>query len=218
MPSQRPGKIVATILFVLVMCSVLPAANREIVLDSLYLEDGRLFVDFHISNLLDDKTLEGLRKGFTSRIVHQVRLWKTTKIVSSIAAEVEYSVIALYDNWEKKYAIVTNNERRLTGNIERLRRQCSVVTAMEIADTSQVKDNTTYYLSIHSIFQPMSDDSYGDLREWISKKSDHPKPNKKSRGRFFGMLLELMGFGDSSLNYKSPDFVLRNKSQLRFVE
>ena len=190
-------------------------------MDSLYVQSGKLCTDFHITNLLDDKTIEGLQKGFTSKVEHQVRLWKTSKLVSSIQSEKILDIIVMYDNWEKKYAIFSENEKRLTTKIERLHKQCSQVSALPISDISELDENSKFYISIQSTFQPMSDEAYNELRKWISKKPENEitKDQKgKNRGRFFGVLLDLMGYGDSSFRQKTPDFFIRNTLQIEFVD
>ena len=206
-------------IFLFILCASVRAADKKIELDSLYIDQDQLFINFQIKNLLDDKTIEGLQRGFTSQVTHQVRLWKTTKLVSSIAAEVNHVVIIYYDNWDKKYAIVSENEKRLTGNIERLHEQCSQVTNLELTQIANLDAQSKYYISIQSAFQPMSNEAYNELRDWVSKKPNNQGSAnpKKSRGRFFGVLLDLMGFGDSSFNFKSRDFFIRNNSQIQFV-
>ena len=117
--------------------------------------------------------------------------------------------------------IFTENEKRLTTNVERLRKQCSQVSGFPITEFSELDENSRFYISIQSTFQPMSDEAYNELRNWISRKPENePNENQKgkSRGRFFGVLLDLMGYGDSSFRHKTPDFFKRNTSQIEFVD
>jgi hypothetical protein len=207
------------ILLLLLWISLTPAADTKLEIDSLFVEQDQLYINFHINNLLEKKTIEGLQRGFTSQIEHQVRLWKTTKLVSSIEAEVSHTIIIYYDSWENKFAIVRENEKRLTGNVDRLTDQCSNVTGLYLTLTTKLNAESKYYISIQSSFQPMSDEAYNDLREWMSQKPDKTSENKtpKKRGRILGVFLDLMGFGDSNIICKSRDFYIRNNSEIEFV-
>lgn len=208
------------VLIILLSMTRIQAADNNIKMDSLYVDEDQLVIDFHIKNLLDEKTIEGLQRGFTSQVKHQVLLWKTTKLVSSIAAQVNHTIIIFYDNWENKFAIVQENEKRLTTNIERLQKQSSTISGIKLAVVANLDAESKYYISIQSSFQPMSDEAYNELRDWMSKKPVDPnkEDSPKKRGRFFGVFMDLMGFGDSNFNLKSQDFFVRNNSEIEFVD
>ncbi len=196
-------------------------AERKIVIDSLAIGNDDLFVNYHIDGLLNDKIIEGLERGFTSQIVHHVELWKKKKVMSSISGEIVHTFSIYYDNWERKFVIITEDEKRITSQIEILREHCAVIKNLPIAKISSLEQKGKYYVSISVAFQPMSAESYQELRQWLSGQGnpdEKVKPKRNRRGRFFGVLLDLMGFGDKSFTFKSKDFILQDPKHISFSQ
>jgi len=197
------------------------AAERKIVLDSLAIDNDELLVNYHIDGLLNDKIIEGLERGFTSQIVHHVELWKKKKLMSTISAEIVHSFSIYFDNWERKFVIITEDEKRITSKIEILREHCAVIQNLPIAKISNLEQKGHYYVSIRTTFQPMSAESYQELRQWLSGRGNSDpklKPKRKRRGRFFGVLMDLMGFGDKSFTFKSKNFVIKDTNHIEFSQ
>jgi hypothetical protein len=195
-------------------------AETKITIDSLTIVGDHLTLCYHIDNLLDDRMLEGLQRGLTSEILHHVQLWRSKNLVSRIEAEKYYSIKVFYDTWEGKFAIATEFENRLTSNMATLQRICSVIENLPLAATSAVDENTKYYITIQTTFQPISDESYAALRKWVSGKSQAKETEKMpvKRGRIFGMLVDLMGFGDKVISFKSNDFIVQYPLHVEFLK
>ncbi len=190
---------------------------RRIVLDSLEIHNGQLCVSYHVDNLFNEKMVQGLESGFTSDIIHQISLWKSQKVISSVVDEALITVKVYYDDWDNKYAIVTEKEKRLTTQINRVKEMCSVITSFPLTDSTTLETDAKYYLTIQLKIQPISTEKYQELRQWISGGSDPPKPTTRTkRNRFFEMLIDVMGFGDKTLAFNSKHFYVKDK--VRFLK
>ena len=216
-----PRRALIIALLPLLILAAVHGAEREITIDSLVISGDRLLLGYHIENLMNDKIIEGLQRGFTSEIVHHIQVWRSKKLFSQIACEKFYSIKVFYDNWEGKFAIATESENRLTSNVETLRRICSAIENLSLADTTSIEKNSKYYLTIQTTFQPISNESYQELRNWVSGQSQAEAPVRSKpakRGRIFAVLLDLMGFGDKVVSFKSGNFILRHPSRIEFLE
>ncbi|MBN2001049.1 hypothetical protein JW935_26120 [candidate division KSB1 bacterium] len=194
------------------------SAPRKILLDSLDVRDGRLCLSYHVENLFNKKMLQGLESGFTSDIIHQISLWKSQKVISSIVDETLLTVKVYFDDWESKYAIVTEKEKRLTTQINKVKEMCSIISVLPLADSISIEPDTKYYLTIQLKVQPISTEKYQELRQWISGGSDPPKSTTRTkRNRFFEMLIDVMGFGDKTLAFKSKSFYIQD-GNIQFIK
>jgi len=210
-----------SLLFFQLTVTIIFGADRKIYLDSLFVEDGSLFFSFHISGLMNEKAVRALERGLTSEIVQHVQLWQTKKIYSQVIFEDYYRVKVYFDNWDEKYVISAPSERRLTADQQTVQYLCTHVNKLKIADSSQVDVNARYYLSIQTAFQPISDESYHELRNWVAGKArpeDQDKKKVRKKGTFFGVLFDLMGFGDKEITFKSKDFSIDRNGHIRYLE
>jgi hypothetical protein len=191
------------------------AAERKIVVDSLVIKDNHLCLSYHIDGLLNNTTIQGLERGLTSEVLHHIRLWKSKKLFSSISSETLISIKILYDNWEDKFRIVTDTENRLTTQVETVRQFCSEVRNYVLTDVTELEAEGKYYISVETTFKPVSAETYEDLNSWLSGKSgsdSKEKPKEGGQNKVFGVLMNVMGFGDKVLSYKSGDFIIENNS------
>ena len=209
------------IIFLFFFVFALQAAERKIQVDSLKVNSNDLILSYHIDGLLSNNTIQGLERGLTSEVLHHVRLWKRKKLFSAISAEVFISIKLYYDNWEDKFRIITDTENRLTTQVETVREFCSQVKDFPLIDVSDLEIDNKYYISIETIFKPVSAETYQDLSEWLSGSSnsnEKEKPKKSGENRVFGVLLNAMGFGDKVLTYKSKDFIFLENNVIQFLE
>ena len=198
-------------------------AERKIIIDSLFVNEGHLVACYHIDGLLDQKLVEGLQKGFTSEIVHHIRLWRSKALISSLVAEIFYPITINYDNWETKYAITTESESRLTAQIETVREKCTILRDYPLAQISDLDPGGKYYVDIQVTIQPISAQKYQELREWLSSGSGDEErrgdqPERIKRGRFFGVLINLLGFGDKRISVKTDDFIVLPRGDIEYVQ
>lgn len=206
------------LLWTIVLCSPAVAAKRQIVLDSLWVQQGELRLSFHVDDLLDDKAIQGLQRGFTSEISHLVQLWQVKGVISQVMVQLPLIIRVYHDNWSQKFAVISEAESRLTSQIETLRRICTSVQAAAIVPTARIEPDARLFLTVTTTFQPISDETYGELRAWVSgRTSDNSKASLK-RGRFFGFLVDLLGFGDRALHFKTDSFVITAEGTLQYVK
>ena len=194
-------------------------ADEKIVIDSLCVSDGVLVLNFHVQGLLDDKFIDGLKNGLTSQIVHQIGLWRDRTLFNSLPVELFYGVKVYFDNFEKKFMIVTETERRLTASVETLRDFCCHVKDFPLISVAAIDANSKYYLSINSTLQPVSSETIEGLSGWLSGQppSESAEPRKSKRRRIWGVLVSMLGFGDKTISVKSRDFYVRNNEIIEYA-
>ena len=209
------------ILALFIFLVTVQAAERKILVDSLTVNSNNLLLSYHIDGLLSNNTIQGLERGLTSEVLHHIRLWKSKKLFSAISSEVFISIKLYYDNWEDKFRIITDTENRLTTQVETVREFCSQVRNFPLIDISELEPNNKYYISIETTFKPVSAETYQDLSEWLSGSSnseEKEKPKKGGQNKIFGVLLNVMGFGDKVLSYKTKDFIISEDKKIQFLE
>ena len=194
------------------------AARRQVVVDSLWVHQHKLHLRFHVEGLLDDKAIQGLERGFTSEVNHLVQLWQVKGVLSQVV-ETRPVIIRIYhDNGSQKFAIVTETESRLTSQIETLRQMSTTVPELVVADASRLEADARFFVTISTLFQPISDETYGELRAWVSGRSRSNGGHSVKRGRFFGFLFDLLGFGDRALQVRTGTFYLDRSGSLHYLE
>jgi hypothetical protein len=187
------------------------AAEKQVVIDSVFVEQNDLCITFHVDGLFDPKTIQGLERGFIAEIIYKVQLWQERLIFSNQLQERVASIKVYYDNWEEKFAIVSENQNRLTAHMETVLDLCTVMQALPIIEKNELDFGKSYFLTIKAILQPISDESLKDLQDWLAGR---PQPRQGEReeqsgkDNIFDFVVGLMGFGDRELNLKSDSFFL----------
>jgi hypothetical protein len=188
------------------------SADRRIYFDSLTVDDGGISLHYHIPELIDDQSLEVLRRGVTSQIVHHIQLWQKKTLFSPLIKEYYYSQRIYFDNWEKKYRIITPDENRLTTQLETVKEKCSKLENFWIIALNDLIENQDYFLSINVTFQPISAESYNALSD-IFQENDRQSQEGKKSSNYLNILANLLGLGDKEFSLKTDEFrVLSNGS------
>ena len=206
--------------FFILLISVKSAysAGLSVSIDSLRIESGFLMIDVHADGLLDSKMIDGLQRGLKSQVRYRIQLWQKKKFLSRLVIEQYYDVMLYYDNWDRKFTYETPGERRSTNSIERVRNACTDVKNIPLEVVEKLDPHARYYISVEVKFEPISDEGYQELQNWLRRNRDrngstedkYKKQNKKShgKGRMFGMLINLLGFGDKVETAKTELFSL----------
>lgn len=211
---HRLAATAAKIACLLLILHVPAWGKGRIIVDSLSMRNYHLCLSFHLQDFFDEKMIQDLERGLVSEVRHHVQLWQRRGLYSSIEKDTSVVLRLYYDNWTKKYALASKTENRLTSRPEALIEKSSCIAGLLLANV-----NTTgkYYLTIQSTFQPISDDTYAELHDWVSGQEDDVSPPAR-RGRFFAFLTDLLGFGDRQCDFKTQDFVLTPQAELRFIK
>ena len=215
-------KIYITILLIIMVSSVLNAAGRRIVIDSLKVDDSEmLFIDFHAEGLIDDKISEGLLKGRTSTLEYKVQLWgKKAGILNQLIHENYIRFKLSYDFWDKKYVVLSQKESRMTTSIETVRDKTSEFFDHPMIDCKKLNSEIQYVLSIEANLKPLSVENYEEIKSWLSgeikdidiKKVDDPKNQEQGvKSGVLRMFMAITGFGDKIINGKSRPFIVEGK-------
>ena len=212
------NKIFSTILLSIVCISLLQAANKRVVIDSVKINSGSLVIDFCVDGMIDNKVAEGLRKGLTSTIEYQIQLWeKKGGWINNLITQQDVRMKVYYDNWENKYVIMSAEEKRLTSSLETVREKCSQIPGVTISPIKKLKKNRKYFLMVKAVLRPLSVENYQEIKNWISGRAknldlknldDTKKQEKKFKGGLLKMFLALTGFGDRVISGKSEIFII----------
>lgn len=207
-----------TTLFLIIIFIVKGFAGESVVIDSLRAADGELALSYHIENILSAKSSQALERGITSEVVHHIQLWQKKGFINPLEKEYIYSVKIFYDSWEKKYRILSEDENRLTSKIETVKEKCSVVKSLPIVRLADLQQNKKYFISIGVTFQPISAESYNALSDIFGKEEKQQQGEKKNKQGYFGVLVNLLGFGDKEFSGKSQDFRITDTGLIDFVK
>ncbi len=211
-------KYLLTSLFIIVYISLLQAAGKRVVIDSVKINSETVVLDFHVDEIIDEKVAEGLLKGLTSTIEYQIELWeKRAGLINHLITQQDIRMKVFYDNWEHKYVIMSTDEKRLTNSIETIKEKCSQIRNYEVIPINKLKTKNNYFFNIKVILRPLSIENYQEIKHWLSGRAqnfklddldDTEKQEKKLRGGLFKMFLALTGFGDRVISGKCDDFMI----------
>ncbi len=196
--------------YILMFCGLIiqAYAGQRVKLDSLVLDDGVVLLSYHIDKLLDDKSIEALERGITSEVVHHIQIWKRQNFINPMVHEETYPVKIFYDNWEKKYRIVSEDENRLTSNLQTVISKCTQVENLPLLAAEELEPGEKYYLSINVTFQPISAESYNAISDIFTDDSEKPELKQEKKGGFMSVLVNLLGFGDKEYSLKTKNFII----------
>ncbi len=192
------------------------ATGKRLFIDSVRVNSGRLSLDFHAEDMLDEKVVEGLQRGLTSTIEYQIELWeKRGKLINHLLGQRSIRLKVFYDPWEHKYVIMSPEEKRLTSSLETVRQRCSTVQNCELIAIDELKSKHRYFIEVKLILKPLSLENYQEIKHWLSGKAkdfklndldDTQKQEQQFKRGLFRLFLALTGFGDRVISGRSPDF------------
>jgi len=191
-------------------------AGKSVVIDSLQVDDGNLTISYHINDLLGEKGMQALQRGITAEVVHHIQLWRKKGFINPLEKEYIYKIKIVYDNWERKYRIITKDEKRLTAQLETVKEKCTVLQGFPVAAIADLQENQKYFISISVTFQPISAESYNAVSDIFSRDENNKEENKKSG--YLGILVNLLGFGDKEFSSKSFDFTITDTGTIRLLK
>ncbi len=207
------------IIFVIASISLLQAANKRVVIDSVKANSGSLMLSFHVDEIIDEKVAEGLLKGLTSTIEYQVELWeKRGGVFNHLVIQQEIRMKVFFDNWEHKYVIMSAEEKRLTSSIETVKEKCSQIQNYAVIPIIKLKNKKSYFFNVKVILRPLSIENYQEIKHWLSGRAknfklddldDTEKQEKKLKGGLLKMFLALTGFGDRVISGKCNNFTIQ---------
>lgn len=183
--------------------------EKRLVIDSLYVQEQTLCLDFALKNPFDHKMIDGLKHGFISEITYAWKLWKKRFLFSSLVSENTLSIVLYYDNWQDKYAVITEKERRLSSDLETIRNRSTRFSQQQLIGLAEMDKNAFFYISIQTRFQPISDQTYKELSSWLAGDGNEQYHDKSHKpGKLFPIFLDLIGVGDRDFS-KSSGFSFR---------
>lgn len=196
-----------------------PAFPAEhIVIDELQIIDNSLCASYHINELLDEKSIDALKRGIKSEVVHNLQLWRRKGLINPVEVEKNHWIKIFWDNWEKKYRLETEDENRLTHSIETVKQKCTFVENYAIANLDDLEKNQKYHLSIDVTFQLISAESYNAISDIFSGDSKTTKEQEKRKSGFVSVLVNLLGFGDKDFSFKTKDFIINDQNKVEYVQ
>ncbi|NOZ62797.1 MAG: DUF4390 domain-containing protein [Calditrichaeota bacterium] len=212
-------KIYLLILWLTFLTSFLLADEKKVFIDSIGVKEGNLVVSFHTQGIFDDKTMQGLRRGLTSTFQYEIQLWeRKSRWVNSLIAGQSRRIKVYFDNWEKKFVVLSPEERRLTPSPEKVQRLCTEMSDMGLLPQKKISAKKKYFVTVKAILRPLSMENYQEIKNWLSGSAknldlknldDSKEQEKRFKGGFLKLLLSLTGFGDKIVSGKSQVFQMQ---------
>ena len=139
----------------------------RIAIDSLYVLDGAVRVDFHADSAVTVKLLEGLRRGLTASITYHVQVWQK-RWLSDLVAERRLEWKASFDNWERKFIVAGLGEKRLTASANTVREKWTQHRGVRLTETNRLQTGKNYFVVIEAFLEPVSKENLREIRGWLA--------------------------------------------------
>ena len=204
-------------LFGIALLSLLTRVHAEApVIDSLMVQDEFIHLSYHLEPVLDENTVQSLKRGAITSLTHHVQVWQDRPLVNTVVQEYIYPIQLSYDNWEHKFRIQMPGEERLTSNLKTIQEKCTQMQQIELVSVSDLEPDAEYCITIRVKFTPLSVDTYDAIRE-VLPESDQSN-RKQSRGSIWRTALNLLGLGDKTFSLKTKNFKLTPQNEIQYVE
>jgi len=224
-----------------------PRASNEglrLEIDSLYVLDGALRVDFHADSAVTVKLLDGLRRGLTASITYHVQVWQK-RWLSDLVAERRLEWKASFDNWDRKYIVAGLGEKRLTASANTVREKWTQHRGVRMTETSRLQSGKNYFVVIETFLEPVSKENLREIRGWLAgevkgvstpssradssaaagsgadstaRRVEAPADSTDEKPgiklRFLETLVNLIGFGGKKADTRSPIFQIEENTIL----
>ena len=180
--------------------------------------NGNLVFTFRIKDFITKDVLEGLQKGMTAAVEFQIQLWRARRNwIDQLVTDKSMRMRIVYDNWEKRYIVSTQQDEDIRMNEDGVQRFCSELVEYELEPLSSFRPDKQYYIGVRAVLQPLSIENIQGIKRWLTGevKDLNPKAIKstKSAGKKAGdwlldVVLNLTGFGDRLIEGKSRPFTV----------
>ena len=206
---------VSTFLLVFLLIASANARTRRVLIDSVSVQHDSLFVTFQAPGLFDNTVLKALRRGATTAIEYELRLWRDRKIVpDALVSTRRWRDQVVYDHLEMKYLFSEpDTSAGVLLDLEEVMHRCEHRTRELVYTPVSGLKPGRYFVSVSVVVEPLAVENYKELKRWVSgeartlaerlKKRDR---GREERGRLFQILLELTGFGDRVRGGRSLPF------------
>ena len=184
------------------------------------IENGQLLANFHVRDLLNTDVIKALQKGMTAAVEYEVQIWRDRSgWVNQLVVENRFRMKVSYDAWERRFILAERRGEYRLMNEDRVREKCSELIDFPLTPVENLDENGRYFVTVKVVLQPMSVESYNEIKRWLAGevKELHPKaikqtrdPGKKAGDWLMGLVLNLTGFGDRVINAKSASFTWEN--------
>ncbi|OQX87694.1 hypothetical protein B6D60_03370 [candidate division KSB1 bacterium 4484_87] len=209
-------KIFTLIFWLTLITTFLHADEKKVLIDSVSVKEGNIVVSFHAQGIFDEKVIQGLRRGLTSTFQYEVQLWeRKSRWVNSLIISQSRRIKVYFDNWEKKYLVLSPEERRLTASLEKVQKHCTRLENVALIPLTKISPKKKYFVSVKAVLRPLSMENYQEIKNWLSGSAknldvknldDSEEQERRIKGGFLKLLLSLTGFGDKVISGKSNDF------------
>ncbi|MDZ7723762.1 MAG: DUF4390 domain-containing protein [candidate division KSB1 bacterium] len=188
------------------------------VVDTLVVRDGMLVMSYHLKPVLDDNTVNSLKRGAITRLSHQIQVWRDRPLINNIVREYEYPVQLSYDNWEHKFRIQMPGEDRLTSNLETIRKKCTQMQEIELIPVNDLEPDAQYCITIRVKFAPLSVDTYDAIRGVLPESNESQRRGAGHSGSIWQTALNLLGLGDKTFSLKTDNFRITSDRAIEYID
>jgi len=214
-------------MMLLVMRTGASAQNNDVTVDSLWVADGALYMNFSIQGLFTDQVVESMEKGISVMIDYQVTLWRKRRSwFDRNEAYRAFRYKVKYNKFDRRYIWLSRTERRTTTSFDKIKTLCGMQSALAVADIADIERGAVYYITIKGILKPHTLEDFDDAKNWLSGEikdtdlNELKKPKKaqeKISGSLFGIFKGITGFGDRVYNGESREFTVTPSGSIRYA-
>jgi hypothetical protein len=190
-------------------------AETTVGVDAVWLVENELFCSVVTENLLEENARETIRQGGTAAIDYSFELYRHRRgWFDSLIESQDLQFRIDYDAFERQYRLISPDLRLRTEDFERIVTQCTSLSEVSFGNTDELRldQQATYYIVVRVRYQPMSVETIGDLRDWVSGSGrNEEQQNRSNRGEGFGsrvarVIMSAAGFGEEDLQGESRRF------------
>lgn len=183
----------------------------ELRIDHLAATDTALVVDLVAEHVIDPETARGLSEGVPATLIYEIEIWRHRPGWFDHYEGGRLLVFKVQrDAWDEVY-VVRDSEGRTLGlpNLDAVRELLEHQVGVAVAPIVDLAPDHAYYLIIKVALKPLTAEDVDELEGWLAGEVE---PSEHSFGlltlpkNFFGLVMDVTGFGDRNGTVRSITF------------
>lgn len=193
--------------------SLTTAQPKELTLriDHIAATDSALVVDLVAEHVIDPETAHGLAEGVPATLIYEIEIWRHRPGWFDRFEGGKLLVFKVQrDAWDEVY-VVRDSQGRTLGlpNLDAVRELLEHQVGVAVAPIVALSRDHAYYLNIKVALKPLTAEDVDELEGWLAGEvapSDHSFGLLTLPKNFFGLVMDVTGFGDRNGTIRSPTF------------
>jgi hypothetical protein len=189
-------------------------------IDHIATTDTALVVDLVAEHVIDPETARGLAEGVPATLIYEIEIWRDRPGWFDHFAGGRLLVFKVQrDAWDEVY-VVRDSQGLTLGlpNLDAVRELLEHQVGVAVAPVVDLSLDHAYYLVIKVALKPLTAEDVDELEGWLAGEVE---PSEHSFGlltlpkNFFGLVMDVTGFGDRNGTVRSANFRRSDLDQAR---